>query len=35
LRPVVERRLNPAQETVLVPFAAGMMFERLAAFARS
>jgi hypothetical protein len=31
----VERRLNPARETVLVPFIAGMMLVALAGFARS
>jgi hypothetical protein len=32
---LVERRLNPARETVLVPFVAGMTFVGLAGFARS
>jgi hypothetical protein len=31
----VERRLNPARETVVVPFVVGMMFAGLAGFARS
>jgi len=37
LRPerVVERRLNPARETVLVPFVAGMTLAVVAGFARS
>jgi hypothetical protein len=31
----VERRLDPARETVLVPFVGGMMLAVLAGFARS
>jgi hypothetical protein len=31
----VERRLNPARETVLVPFVAGMTLAVVAGFARS
>jgi hypothetical protein len=35
IAPVVERRLNTARETVLVPFVGGMMLAVLAGFARS